>query len=339
MGSLVTNTIHQLATHRLSRTDALAVANALFGGNIPDTETQELLAQLHQSPGETTDELLGFITAMRQNMTPIHLQSAQPLIDLCGTGGSLPNRFNVSSCVAMILGSAGYPVAKHGNRGSKAPNGSFDFLAALGIPYELSEEAHQHQLNTLGCTFLFARTYHPAVRHVTRARQQLGHASIFNLIGPFCNPASPPIHVIGCPSHALADRLLAVGQALPYQTLAFISNDMGLDECTTTGPSRLMIWKNNQLRTHIITPKEWGIQHTLNDISVSKNALGIDNARQFKILIHTKNATHPISELIALNAAVVMHVANPEQSISDGLEMALSIIKTGKLQSFIPSPD
>ena len=149
-----------------------------------DTPAIVELLTLLATKGESTDEILGFITAMREHMSPISF-TPTPIMDICGTGGSLPNRFNVSTCVALVLGQLGYHVAKHGNRGSKKANGSFDFLDAMGIPYDLTPAEHQARMDQYGCTFLFARNYHAAVRHVGPARQQLAGRSIFNLVAHF----------------------------------------------------------------------------------------------------------------------------------------------------------
>ena len=139
--------------HDLAESAAYDIAIELLNGNCTTPEIVEVL-QLLQQKGESVSEIIGFIKAMRANMTPLSF-SQQPLIDICGTGGSLPNRFNVSTCVALVLGKLGYSVAKHGNRGSKKANGSFDFLDELGIPYELTEAEHQARLDKFGSTFLF----------------------------------------------------------------------------------------------------------------------------------------------------------------------------------------
>ena len=204
-----------------SESEAHDIALSFLTGEASTDDIVTILSLLHDK-GESCDEIIGFIRAMRTHMTPITFRET-PLIDTCGTGGSHPNRFNVSTCVAMVLGCMGHYVAKHGNRGSKKANGSFDFLEALEIPFELSPHSHQTQLSTHGSTFLFARHHHPAVRHVADARSHLKTRSIFNLVGPFCNPASPSIHVVGCPSMDLAKTLLAVGQSLDYEVFAVIT--------------------------------------------------------------------------------------------------------------------
>ena len=319
---------------RLTRVAAERVATTLLDGTSSDDEIRNLLVGLASGSGETCDEIIGFIHAMRQHMVPLSFKQT-PLIDLCGTGGSLANRFNVSTCVALVLGQLGFHIAKHGNRGSKRPNGSFDFLESLGINIDLSQEDHQARLDEWGCTFIFARHHHPAVRHVANARKQLTHPSIFNYIGPFCNPASPSIQLIGAASHALADRLFEVAKELDYSSIGIISSDIGLDECSTVGTSRLLIVRNGQTSTQTIDPISLGIRHELSDISVSDSALAEDNARLFKAIIQQQTANHPLIDLICLNAAVVMHVTNESIPISEAILHAKSVFRNGSLQSII----
>ena len=305
----------------LSEEEAHGLAIDLLNGNVSTEDTIELLTLLHKKE-ETIHEIVGFIHAMRANMKALNFKQT-PLIDICGTGGSLENRFNVSTCVALVLGKLGYFVAKHGNRGSKRANGSFDFLDELNIPYELSPEEHQMQLNKTGATFLFARLYHPAVRHVAKARQQLTSRSIFNLIGPFCNPSSPTTQIIGTPSHDLAQKLLQVGQALPYDTFAVISSDIGLDEVSTVGLSTVQVHQRNHSRTFSVNPKDYNIHHSLNDVTVSQQALAKDNAEVFRQIVSNKEIDHPLAQLVALNAAVIMHIQDETMSINDGIQQAL----------------
>jgi len=293
-----------------------------------------LFLQLLSNKGETSDELLGFIRAMRERMDTISFSQSQ-IIDICGTGGSLPNRFNVSTCAALVIGSLGFHVAKHGNRGSKKPNGSFDFLDAMKIPYELTPADHQYRINDYGATFLFARTFHKAVASVAPARKELTGRSIFNLIGPFCNPASPHVQIVGTPSKDVAKMLFNVGKSLPYERFAVISSDIGLDEVSTVGLSQILILRNGTSYEITIDPTEFGINHSLSDISVSPDAIANDNAEVFKDIIRHRSTDHPISELICLNAAVMMHIANNTKSIETYYHDATKVIASGKLDSLL----
>jgi anthranilate phosphoribosyltransferase len=326
--SRVHNAISTLGTRDLLHDESRAVALDLLSGSVATEDTVQLLTLL-SNKGETCDEILGFIHAMREHMVPVAL-TQRPLLDICGTGGSLPNRFNVSTCAALLLGGMGVCVAKHGNRGSKAPNGSFDFLDAMGIPYDFTPEEHQAHMDQYGCTFLFARTHHPAVRHVAEARKQLSGRSIFNLIGPFCNPASPTHQMIGTPSAAIATRLTEVAAKLDYTAIGIITSDIGLDECSTVGKSTITMRTGNDTRTVTIDPTQHGIHHTLDDI---KGGSAIENAALFKQLVQNKAIDHPIMQLIVFNVAVMRHLLTPDTSIDDYMVACNTHITSGVFAS------
>ncbi len=309
---------------------AYDVAVSLLKGEMSTDEMVRLLSAMHER-GESVDELVGFISAMRDHMVPVSLD-VPDLVDICGTGGSHANRFNVSTAVALILGCLGISVAKHGNRGSKKANGSVDFLDALGIPYALSNEAHQATLHAYGSTFLFARSYHPALRHAVDARKQLTTRSIFNMTGPFCNPASPVHQVIGTPSKALAERLVLVGQRLSYRTFSVITSDIGLDECATVGISTMYSVRDGHVHEQRIDPRAYGIHHTMEDI---QGGDANQNASRFMAWLHDRCATHPIMVMVALNAAVVMHALDATVSIDDGMARVIGVITDGTVHDSI----
>jgi anthranilate phosphoribosyltransferase len=313
--------VNKLTTGKdLSESEAYKLGCTLLNGELDTAAMVECLTLMHIK-GESVSEILGFVQAMRAHMTPLSF-SQRPLIDVCGTGGSLPNRFNASTCAALVLGHLGFAVAKHGNRGSKKANGSFDFLDALQIPYALTEVEHQNRLNQYGCTFLFARRYHPAVRHVAEARAQLKTRSIFNLIGPFCNPASPTVQIIGVPTKSLAKTLLTVAKSLNYHTFAVITSDIGLDECSTVGTSTITKLSNGKHQTIHIDPKTYGIHHTLEDMTVNDSALASDNAKAFTDMLKNRDPNHPLATFIALNAAVIMHIINASIPIESAMDQA-----------------
>jgi anthranilate phosphoribosyltransferase len=295
--------------------EARCVALEFLSGRSTNNDMQQTLALLQQK-GESISEILGFISAMRDTMTRISF-THHPLIDVCGTGGSYPNRFNVSTCVALVLGVMGYHVAKHGNRGSKKPNGCFDFLDALGIPYSLTPTEHQQRLRDHGATFLFAREYHPAVRHAASARAALPGRSIFNLIGPFCNPALPNIQIVGCPSKDLARTIMAVGKELNYDIFAVLASDVGLDECSTVGLTHVMVARNGVPEEWVVDPVSLGIYHDLADMTVSAEATARENAAMFKSILMNRQMDHPIATLIALNAGVIISIIHSEISLND----------------------
>src|SRR5439155_915361 len=161
--------------------------------------------------GETADEIAGAARAMRRHMTPIRTMRTN-LIDTCGTGGIGSDLFNISTAAAIVVAAAGVPVAKHGNRSVTSKSGSSDVLAALGVNVEAPVPVVERCLDELGICFCFAPRLHPAMKHVASVRKQLGIATIFNLLGPLCNPAGA------------ARQLLGVGRPKLHQTMADVSS-------------------------------------------------------------------------------------------------------------------
>ena len=143
------------------------------------------------------------------------------------------------------------------------------------------------------------------------------------------------MQLIGAASHELADRLFDVGQQLNYDAFGIISSDIGLDECSTVGSSRLKVSRHGTISETIIQPTDFGIHHTIADISVSESALAIDNANLFKSLIKNHDSTHPLIDLVCLNAGIVMHVANETIAIQDGLSSARAVFESGELNHIL----
>jgi anthranilate phosphoribosyltransferase len=183
--------------------------------------------------GETGPELAATVSFLRSHAIQVPLSA--PSFDLCGTGGSGLTRYNVSTTVAFIAAAAGIPVAKHGNRGSHRPNGSFDLLDALGVPFDLSPDAEARLQDETGLCFLFARSHHPAVGRVVAYRKAAGCRSIFNLAGPLANPAPIKHQIIGTSSEKSA-LVLAEGMSLLETAGALVVwGEPGIDEISVTG--------------------------------------------------------------------------------------------------------
>ena len=172
-----------------------AVFDSIMQGEGTDSKIKALLVALHQK-GETVDELAGAAAALRKHMTPIRTRR-ENCVDTCGTGGGNSGTFNISTAAAIVAASAGASVAKHGNRRSTSSSGSADVLAELGVKVDCTVEVTQKCLDQLGLCFCFAPLFHPSVKNVMKVRKSLDHPTIFNLIGPLCNPANAPYQILG----------------------------------------------------------------------------------------------------------------------------------------------
>src|SRR5690606_13322707 len=188
--------------------------------------------------GETVDEIAGAALALRKHMTCIATRRAG-IVDTCGTGGVGSKLFNISTTAALVTASCGVPVAKHGNRSVTSRSGSADVLAALGVNIDAPPQVVERCLDELGICFCFAPSLHPAMLHVGPVRRQLGVPTIFNLLGPLCNPARAPYQVMGVGMGELRHRLALVLARLGTQHAVVVTGDDGLGEITLATTTRV----------------------------------------------------------------------------------------------------
>lgn len=309
--------------HHLTTEEAYHCLKTIFSGNA-DTENIKMLLAALSDFGETPDELVGFSKAMRDHAISIPLK--KPALDIVGTGGSQKNRFNISTAAAFVLASQDVPIAKHGNRGSIQPNGSFDFLEALGIPFSLSVPQLQSLFDQTNMVFLFARNHHLAMKYVTKARKELSRRTIFNLIGPLSNPAAVPFQVIGVTDPILASKIAQAVLQLGTQKTIIIAGANAIDELSTAGDSILYEVTPNHIQESLFSPNKLGLNRTEAEISGKTST---ENAVLFMNLISTQNIAHPIAELICLNAGVGFYCFGKTPSIEDGFLLAKQAFLSG----------
>lgn len=288
-----------------------------------------LFLQLLRDKEESVSEIVGFAQVLRQYMVKVpDLLSA---IDLCGTGGGPANRYNVSTATAFVLASAGVGVAKHGNRGSRAQNGSFDFLEALEIPL-LTDPI---QLKTLfqksRLCFLYARAHHPAVARVSEARKIVGERTLFNLIGPLCNPAAATKQVIGVSDRGLGLKIATAARHLGQDHVLVVSGTHGYDEVTPFGETH--IWEMRKLsetvsETLFVPSSE--IQCLPESLFMAD--LG-QSVRETYLAFEGKETD--ISRYIALNAGIGFYCSGHVISIDAGTRLAQDLLKSGQVLSFL----
>ena len=171
----------------LSNDRAFDVMLSIMSGKFNDAQIAGFLMAL-RAKGETVDEIAGFANAMREKMVSVPL--ASPAIDMCGTGGDARGTFNISTAASFVVAGAGVKVAKHGNRSMTSQSGSADVLQSLGIAIDNSVENSVEDIENIGLGFLFAPAYHPAMKHAIGARKALAVRTVFNILGPLCNPAN-----------------------------------------------------------------------------------------------------------------------------------------------------
>ena len=322
----LTDALDALLSRRLTEQESYDVLIEIFQGSADIEDIKQLLVILSQDKGETVDEIVGFARAMRDHMTQVHLK--KPMLDLCGTGGSGQDRFNASTAAAFVLAAGGVPVAKHGNRGSKKPNGSFDFLEALGIPFEHTADQCAALFDQTNLCFLFARQFHPAMKYVAPARQAVGHRTLFNLLGPLCNPAGATHQILGTLSNEIANKLAQALMRLGTNRTLVIVGHNGLDELSLTGKSEYYEVKSNEIKPHLFIPES-------NSADLLPVGNAIENAAQFLTVLQDKNALADLRQFIALNAAAGFYCMNRVEKINDGIKLANDLITSGEVYRFL----
>lgn len=297
-GDLRAATGRVAAREDLSRTEMAEVMNQIMSGACADDQIAQFLRRLAEK-GETVDEVAGAAEVLRRHMTPI-ANRFERLLDTCGTGGGGSQIFNVSTTAALVIAACGAPVAKHGNRSVTSRSGSADLLEELGVNIDASPAQVQRCLNELGVCFCFARSMHPAMKHVARVRQQLGIRTIFNILGPLSNPAGASHQLLGAGRPELRPLLAAALAQLNTHRAMVVSGSDGLGETTLTGPTYVTEVLQGELTERQFHPEDFGLPTS------SLDTLEVANPQESAALVRKilAGATGPPRDIVVLNAAV-----------------------------------
>ena len=310
----------------LTRAEAELAFHTMLSGEVTPAQMGGFLMALRVR-GETVDEISGAVSAMRSKM----LKVAAPFgaIDIVGTGGDGAGSYNVSTLASIIVAACGVPVAKHGNRAASSKSGSSDILTALGVKIGIPAEAVSRCIHEAGLGFMMAQTHHAAMRHVGPVRVELGTRTIFNLLGPLSNPAGVKRQLLGLFSASWAEPLAQVLSNLGSERVWLVHGSDGLDEITTTGPTKVVALDNGKISTFTITPEEAGLARA--DAADLKGGDPEHNARALLgVLSGNKNAYRDIA---LINAAASLIVAEKAANLRDGVSMAAAALDSGKAKA------
>ena len=274
--------------------------------------------------GEHVDEIVGAARAMRERS--LHVEHGRvDVVDVVGTGGDGANTMNVSTMAALVAAAAGIPVAKHGNRAASSACGSADVLEATGFPLDLAPKTASRMLAEAGFTFMFAPRYHPAMKNVAPIRSELGVKTIFNILGPLTNPAAAQVQIVGVARGDLLETMASVLAGLGVRRGAIVHASSGIDEVAGDVPSTIHSFDEHGSRSWSLNPADFGIATPLGAIVVRS----IDDAREAFLSI-LGGERSPRADVVALNAALVLHVAGAESTLHGALERAQSILASGE---------
>ncbi|HEX3082276.1 MAG TPA: anthranilate phosphoribosyltransferase [Candidatus Saccharimonadia bacterium] len=323
-----TKILEQLISGReLTHADAAYLLDQAAGQALDPVQLGAILVALRMK-GESADETAALVAAMRRHMLTIE---APEVLDVCGTGGDGSGTFNVSTTVAFVAAGAGVKVAKHGNRAASSRSGSADVLEALGVNVMLSPQQAREVLEAVGMVFLFAPAYHPALKQVAMVRKALGVRTVFNLLGPFANPARARRQLVGVPTPEIAERLAQVGSRLAYERLLVVASLDGLDELSITTSSVVFDVSGDKVKQYELNPAEFGFAK-----AVTSDLAGGDAARNAEITRAILGGeAGPRRDIVVLNAAAALVAAGKAMDVAAGLALAAEAIDSGRALSVL----
>ncbi|HET7335610.1 MAG TPA: anthranilate phosphoribosyltransferase [Rhizomicrobium sp.] len=299
----------------------LAVGAIMAGDVTPPDMAAFLTALAKRSP--SVDEITGGARAMRAAMRTI--TAPDDAIDLCGTGGDGHGTVNISTACAFVVAACGVPVAKHGNRSASSRTGTADVLETLGVKIDQTPEGAQACLKESGLCFLFAPAYHTAMKHVAPVRKELGFRTLFNLLGPVCNPAHVRRQLLGVYAKEWVEPIAHVLAGLGAERAWVVHGSDGLDELTTTGITHAAILENGAITLRDIAPEDAGLRRAqLNELK------GGERDENAAALIRVLNGEHgAFRDIVLLNAAAALNIAGKANNLRDGAALAANAIDSG----------
>ncbi len=296
----------------------------LLEGRMSHEEIKQFLNALH-TKGETADELVGLVLAMREKALKLPEVPGE-LVDVCGTGGDKSFSFNISTVTAFVLAGCGMNVAKHGNRSVSSKTGSSDVLEELGISTQLAVSEIPGLVEQTGIAFLFAPAVHPALGALRSVRKEIGTPTIFNLVGPLANPLPIAVQMSGVyrqdMMEPMADALMRLGR----KRGAVVHGAGGLDELSLAGVNQLVVFDENGKRSITVHPHDVGLETA--PIEAIRGGDSKRNADIFRQIISGTPSAY--LDTVALNAGTVLYVSGRAATIAEGVHQARKSILSGE---------
>ena len=308
--------------------EAYTVMSEIMRGETSATQNAAFLAALStkSTKAETIDEISGCAAAMRELATPVPHPGLE-VLEIVGTGGDRSNTFNISTTAAMVIAAAGVKVAKHGNRAASSQSGTADCQEALGVNIDQSPEKALELLNGPGVCFFFAQIYHPAMKYVGAVRRELGFRTVFNILGPLTNPASPEYFLLGVYDEYLVEPVAKVLDKLGVKRGLVVYGQDKMDELSMSAPTTICELRDGYYRTSVVTPEDFGFARC--EKSDVRGGTPAENAQTTRdILAGVERG--PKRDIVVLNAGAALFTAGAAASIADGVKLAAETIDSGK---------
>ncbi|MEM8679486.1 MAG: anthranilate phosphoribosyltransferase [Planctomycetota bacterium] len=324
----------ELTTHLenkqpLSADQMRAALAAMMQAETPDEEIAAFLLAL-RSKGETPVEVAAAAEVVRIHMTPIRTNFSNH-IDTCGTGGDGLSTFNISTAAALVVAAAGIPVAKHGNRSVTSKSGSADVLASLGVQIDAPLEAVENCLEEVGICFCFAPVMHPSLKRVAVIRRQLGVPTLFNWLGPLCNPALAPFQLMGVGQPRLRRMMAEVHQLLGTRHAVVVHGADGLDEVSIETETFVSIARGDEIVETVWRAASFGIAES------PISSLTVDGPEESAEVIRAIFAGRPgpHRDIVVANAAAAIWTARPHDTLRGCAELAQELIDSGRVHQLV----
>ena len=316
--------LEQLYTgHSLSASESTELFNAVIQGELSNEQIAAMLIAL-KVRGANTEEITGAVAASLQNAKAFPHPS-YPFADIVGTGGDGQNTINISTASAIVAASMGAKVAKHGNRSVSSKSGASDVLTALGVNVNVTPEQARQALDEIGVCFLFAQQYHSGFRHVAPVRAALKTRTIFNILGPLINPASPTYHLLGVYAPELVKTYAETAVALEHQH-SFVVHGSGLDEVALHGETQVAEIKNGKIEYFTLTPEDFGLK--AQSLETLRGGEPQENAQMLTALLQGKGkAEH--ANAVAANTALLLKLFGHDD-LKQNVQNVLAHLASGK---------
>ncbi len=329
----------------LTQNEAYDCMMEMTGGEAGKIKTAAFLTALSMK-GETSDEITGFVRAMRKLCIEVSPEIELPLVDTCGTGGDILKTFNISTTAAIIAAASDVVIAKHGNRSITSKCGGADILEALGVNINCDKEGVERCLESCGISFIFAPNFHPAMKRIMPIRKELGIRTVFNILGPLTSPANADIQLLGVfdPEYVeiIAEVLNNLGVKRAMVVHGFDENDNpAMDEISTIGKTKIATLENGIVTITYIYPEDFSVERSSSKYIKSFETLE-ENIKIVEDVLSGRNNTpeeRARLDMCLVNAAAILFLAGKAESLNEGYISAKDLVESGmaieKLKNFV----
>ena len=308
----------------LTKEEMQSAVESIMTGKVDDNDIETFLIALNEK-GVKEPEITAAAMVMKDKSLKFDIGDGTH-IDTCGTGGTGLHTFNCSTASSFVAAAGGASITKHGNKAISSKSGSADFLTEAGADISHDREKLVKVFDQVGFIFLFAPLHHQSMKYVMPARQRIGEKTIFNLLGPHTNPCGAKRQIIGVYDKSLLNTFSTVAKNLDMEHVMVVHGDDGLDEISISGPTNISEYKNYKIKEYTISPQDFGISISpFDEISAQSSEESLRMVREA-----FSGERSAVQDMIALNAGAGLYIARKVDSISDGIELAYTLMNNGK---------